>query len=586
MSQNLCVPHSAFRLLRLLLAGGLCALASQAQQPKVLAPHKPVAPRTEKWVGPPPTPKLQTSVGGFWMTNAYFKSALYLKNGLKTGPLTVTPALYLSDGVRLSLAPVTMEPSGTAIVDINQALVDHGFAYNATLNGYVEITFQWAWNVVCATVRNVDTVHSLIFGSNLQPVTPPNPTDQPAASTPPAQNLEGLWWKEENNVMGFVALSNVTGSPIDAAIQVLDDQNNNLGDHSVTVSPHGTKVVSLTELLSAPAPRGGIALSYDGPSGSLLVYGALEDEAVGYSAHMPMGRLPQASNPVTANSFAELGLMTGTPDSMMNFPRGTVFTPYSVVRNSSDQPLSVTPTLWWMQGGFAHSSLLPPFAVPPHRTQILDTSSYLTTAGLKNYNGDVNLVLDTRGQSGGLLAVAGSVDQTKTYVFEVLPRGFKESVSKSIAYWSTANRDDTMITLWNPADEQQDFLFTLYYAGGHNSFPIYLGPRESRSFNVSEFTMEGIHDIDGNMVPMDAQTGSAEISGSQGENEHILIGVEAAVYNVVKATCEIVCETCIGLVEVTLVQSPYSLAVGNTTQQTFSVTYNTGTQYNRTSLGK
>lgn len=585
MSASTLVSRPAFRIFALMLAGGLCALASHAQQPKLLAPHKPVAPRLLTPVGPPPIPKLQTSVGGFWMTNAYFKSALYLKNGLKTGPLTVTPALYLSNGVRLPLAPVTMEPSGTAVVDINLALADRGFAYNATLNGYVEITFQWAWNAICASVRNVDTVHSLIFGSNLQPLATLNNPDQTAVSSPSAQDLEGLWWKEESNVMGFVALSNVSGSPVDAAIQVLDDQDNNLGNHSVTVSPHGTKVVDLTELLSAPAPRGGLTLSYNGPSGSLLVFGALEDESVGYSAHMPIGPLPKASNPVTTNSFAELGLMTATPDPMMNFPRGTLFTPYSVVRNSSNLPLTVSPTLWWMQGGSVRSSLLPPFAVPPHRTQILDISSYLTAAGLKNYNGDVNLVLDTKGQSGGLLAAAGSVDQTKTYVFEVLPRSFTESVSKSIAYWSTANRDDTMITLWNPADEQQDLVFTLYYSGGHNSFPIYLGPRESRSLNVSEFTMEGIHDIDGNMVPMEAQTGSAEISGAQGENEHILIGVEAAVYNVVKATCEIVCETCIGFVNVTLVQSPFSLTVGNSIQQTFAVTYSTGTQYNRTNLG-
>lgn len=516
------------------------------------------------------------------MTNAYFKSALYLKNGLKTGPLTVTPALYLSNGVRLSLAPVTMEPSGTAVVDINQALVDNGMASNASLNGYVEITFQWAWDVVCATVRNVDTVHSLIFISNLQPLPPPSPASQPAASAPPTQSLEGLWWKEESNVTGFVALSNVSGSPINAAIQVLDDQNNNLGSHTVTVSPHGTNVMNLNELLSASTPRGGVTLSYAGQQDSLLVSAELEDEAVGYSAHLPIGPIPKASNPVSGSSFAELGLMTGQQDTMMNFPRGTVFKPYSVVRNSSEQPLSVTPTIWWMQGGSAHSSPLPQVTVPPHRTQTLDVSSYLTTAGLQNYNGGVNLVLDTTGQSGGLLAAAGSVDQTKTYVFEVMPRGFTESVSKSFAYWSTANGDDTMITLWNPTDEQQDYLFTLYYSGGHNSFPIYLGPRESRSLNVSEFMMGGIHDADGNMMPMEAQSGSAEISGAQGENEHILIAADAAVYNVIKATCGIVCTSCNGFTTAQLVLTDFSVPTGNTTQENLVLTYNTGSQYNQT----
>jgi hypothetical protein len=30
----------------------------------------------------------------------------------------------------------------------------------------------------------------------------------------------------------------------------------------------------------------------------------------------------------------------------------------------------------------------------------------------------------------------------------------EDSVAKNISYWSTANGDDTMITLWNPADEE------------------------------------------------------------------------------------------------------------------------------------
>jgi len=46
-------------------------------------------------------------------------------------------------------------------------------------------------------------------------------------------------------------------------------------------------------------------------------------------------------------------------------------------------------------------------------------------------------------------------------------RGVGEGMFKFLQYWSTGNGDDTMVTVWNPADEVQDFAFTLYYTGGH-----------------------------------------------------------------------------------------------------------------------
>lgn len=44
------------------------------------------------------------------------------------------------------------------------------------------------------------------------------------------------------------------------------------------------------------------------------------------------------------------------------------------------------------------------------------------------------------------------MDQSGTYVFAVRPMAILESVAKSMSYW-TGNGDDTMVTLWNPADE-------------------------------------------------------------------------------------------------------------------------------------
>lgn len=350
-----------------------CGLPVSAQQPKVLAPHRPLGTRLEKrlpWARPMVR---QSATGGLWMTDAKWKAALYLRNVLKTDPITVTPILYLSNGQRYPLSPVTLEPSGTTIVDVGQGLESLGIAPYATLCGYAEIEYQWAWAAVTASVKNVDVVNSLIFISGLQP-SPEWRSEYPESF--PARlptSFEGLWWKQEKDVSGFLALSNVTAQAIHATVRLTDKSDAPLANYQVTVSPHGTKMLTLDELKTAASDTGGVYLTHDGPERGLDINGGLQDQAVGYSAHLRVWPRPQPPSPSQPQSprtmsFSELGLMTGAADPMMNFPSGTVFTPYSLVRNISDQPATVTPELWWMSGGSPQSTTLPQMTLSPHQT--------------------------------------------------------------------------------------------------------------------------------------------------------------------------------------------------------------------------
>lgn len=255
-----------------------------------------------------------------------------------------------------------------------------------------------AWAAVCATVRSVDVIHSLIFTYGLQQM-PDSPPWAEGAAPEFAQKFEGPWWKQERNISGFVTLSNLTGNAVHATVRVTDEQDQQIGTDDVTISPRGTKLVTLAELASSTGDHGGIYVAHDGPQHSVAINGALMDESVGYSASLPL--LPTDSfaagtdhSAPTANSVAELGLMTGMADPMMNFPAETVFTPYSVVRNLSSEPVQVTPTLWWMSGGAAQSAHLQALAIGPHRTANLNVPALLASAGLKTFHGSVNLVLD------------------------------------------------------------------------------------------------------------------------------------------------------------------------------------------------
>ncbi len=283
--------------------------------------------------------------------------------------------------------------------------------------------------------------------------------------------------------------------------------------------------------------------------------------------------------------------MAGPADPMMAFPAGTTFTPYSVLRNISESLISVTPTIWWMAGGVPQSAQLPQINLPPYQTQSLDVRSLLTLAGLasstKTFNGSFNLVFDANIKPGDLLLTAGSVDQTNTYVFEVVPRGVGESGSKSLQYWSTGNGDDTMVTLWNPADEAQDFVLTLFFllpdgSRGHYLWPVHLNPRASRTFNVSEIIQTQIPDAEGNIIPAVVHEGGMKIAGSIAENQLIRIAVDSGIYNVKKATCTNNCQECDGYSAAVEIDGLFTVIPNGTHQQKFIATWGSGTQYDLT----
>jgi hypothetical protein len=333
----------------------------------------------------------------------------------------------------------------------------------------------------------------------------PGPQNAPEQAATQTNTVEGLWWRREPNVSGFVAMANVSSQPVNATLQISDAAAKPLGEQAFTIPPHETKLVNIPEMQSASTAQGGIRITYQGSAGALAVNGGLEDPAIGYSANIPFRLMPQAAVAPVELTYVESGLMAGAADPMMHFPAGTTFTPYSVLRNPSAETVSVTPVLYWMRGGAPQSSRLKPVTVAPYQARDLGVPALLAAAGLQHFNGEVTLALDMHGPPHQILLAGGSVDQSGTYVFAVRPMAILESVAKSLSYWSTGSGDDTMVTLWNPADQAQDFVFTLFFAGGHYAFPVHMEGRVTRTFNISEIVNSGIPDAQGNRIPPSVQ---------------------------------------------------------------------------------
>ena len=555
----------------------------------VLGPHKPIAPKISAAPFANEATMPRTIVGGPWLLDPNMKSTLFLHNNNEVTAFLATPVLYLSNGRQITLPAVSVGPAATVTVSIGDALLGQGIAPYANLTGYAEIQYNASYDPLCATVVSVDTVHSVIFTYGFRSTAPVPMTEKakgkptPSLSYPSGpQRIDGVWWKQSASVSGFISLSNTTAQSINAQLAITGADGIALGAYSVALSPHTTQTVNLLELKSGSSTSGGAQITYTAPQDSLLISGGLEDLATGYSATMSFRPFVAITPATKTTTLTELGLMTGTPDPMMLFPQGTVFTPFSVVRNVSNDPVALTPELFWMQAGAMHRQALPALTISAGQSSMMNVPSLLQQAGLTDYNGVLNMTFRTASSPQALILTSGSVDNTGTYVFQVVPHEVRESMSKTITYWSTGNGNDTMVTVWNPADEAQDYNFTLQYKDGTYVLPLHLAPRATTSLSVASLIRDQTPDVNGVIIPTTITEGSARISGIHADNEFILVDMDAGTYNVRKGTCSYYCVSCNGAISA-LIGEPVDFSMHGSQQLNFMVQQNTGVAYNYSS---
>jgi hypothetical protein len=98
------------------------------------------------------------------------KANLILNNDVATSTISVTPILYFSTGRRIALPQVTLNPSTVAVPSIHDVLRQAGLDLTQSLYGYAKVQYTWPWEGRCASIRNLDTAHSLIFVYTLEPL--------------------------------------------------------------------------------------------------------------------------------------------------------------------------------------------------------------------------------------------------------------------------------------------------------------------------------------------------------------------------------------------------------------------------------
>jgi Big-like domain-containing protein len=504
---------------------------------------------------------------GLWRVDGAFESSIRIRNELLVAPLDVTPVLYMADGTEYDLPPVHLPTGGVAVVDVNEALaaIPPSLAAHLSEFGSAELRYQYTSpGHVVASIQMLNIAQSLIF------VTPFNGTDAMMSGT---HTVEGVWWRRDPGVTGFVSLANVTGAPVSATIQAIGTKGTTASGGALNLGAHTSEMLALDELVGAlpgvENQTGGLRVQYSGPMNAVMVIGGLVNESEGYSAMMPFWFHDPATSAAAAITYGSAGLMTGLPDPMMGFPKGTHFNPYFVLRNTTTNPLTVSPALNWMAAsGNPLTANLPPITLGPFRSEQVDMKALLKSQRLDQFNGSLNLSASFTGRAGDLIVATGSVDDTGTYVFEVEPQGVGRTNSKQVSYWTVASGFDTMYSLWNPTSQAQDLTVTFYYGDGSGSYrlPVHLAGNASTTIDMMLLIESQQPDAKGNTIPTAVTAGSAIIESAAGRKTPLTLVVAGGTFNVQTATCGSTCINCCGYANFVVTPSNYNCPVGQSMQ--------------------
>src|SRR5713226_313374 len=383
-----------------------------------ILPRSNLAQTSQPASAPAQANKTYMLYSGFWRTDGGFVSTIRIKNVLTVAPMDVTPVLFMADGTPYMLSSVHLAVSAVATVNLNDALAaaPSSIASHVSQFGSAALIYSYpSPGHVTAQVAAIDVSRSLSYTF---------PFAEPMGD-PMEQTLEGLWWRHDADVSGWIALSNVSDANKQVSVQLVGPGTDPLPARTIALPLHTTQMFHLEDFADNPSPlakrAGGIRVQYTGQPGSVQITGGLENDSEGYSANIPFWGHDMSSASLGQITYASAGVMVGKPDPMMmpGFPKDTTFSPYLVLRNTTEKPLEVALQLNYMRGPMKDmngsapvSRNLPAQHLGPFEARQVDMQAALNSAGLKSFNGSINLSTSFTGKAGDLVLATGSVDQT------------------------------------------------------------------------------------------------------------------------------------------------------------------------------
>ncbi len=254
---------------------------------------------------------------GLWRIDRGFTSIIQIKNTLTTGPMDVTPVVYMADGKEYVMPVAHLDTAAVETLNVKRMItqfVPDRAVGHLSRHGSVSLRFNGTSKAILASMVITNEKASLSYLSQFS---------APAVGLDAPKTLEGLWWKRDLKVGGFIALSNSTDAEITATLKVTGAEGTDLPVESHLLPPHATEMLDFRNMTyglpDSESQQGGLQLKFKGHVGDVNIVGGLENGSVGYSAIMPFW-IATTESSSEKSTLAHVGIMVSTPDKMMRFP--------------------------------------------------------------------------------------------------------------------------------------------------------------------------------------------------------------------------------------------------------------------------
>lgn len=488
----------------------------------------------------------------YWCTDKGFVSTIEMKNYHVEQPLTITVILYPLDGPEIILTPMTLNPSETRLLNINEVLASYGKHFTA---GAAEIKYsQLTEGVFGANLTVLNAPKSLIYNFQFRL---PEMTSR----------LEGLWWFYDNRTEGFIAVQNTSDKNVTVIPSFyVRERRHRL--ELVQLGPHKTKLIDLRRELSklrVDDVAGGIKLE-SSESGAVIAGGGLVNPEIGFSAPLRMDDpdMQAMRAKKLGQTLHALAVTIGADDPLMSMglPASARMNPIINLRNVSGQPIQVKPVFRYQAGNTTKTFALEEIRLNSQQLRRVDLLPYWQAGKIPARVSSGSLEITYTGRLGSLLASVTSVDQTGSYVFDAkidnkLAAGFHGE------YWSTEGDNNTSITIKNITEKPATAWVSLQYDAGRGEYelpPMTLQPGESHMIDLKMIQMEGIAGASAELLPETAKFGGMKLR-EEPRGRHFLI--DALVFNPKTATCGVCGYGCLYPQSVNMPGGQYIIALAD-----------------------
>src|ERR1700730_10576894 len=332
-----------------------------------------------------------------WSTEDGFATTIYIRNVQIKKAITARLSLIL-DRRTVTLSPIRIDALQTVAINLSQALARKGEAAEQSGGALIDFEGESA-GAVNAYAQVLDTKRSLGFSFPFLPDGSGGSSND--GSRVSSRRLEAVAWYYSGNTDGFLALQKTTEKATKVALTMyVSGQEVSLGEKHL--KPQQVLTIKLPSLTSLGYGRdvqsAGLRVESSSP-GSVVAQGWMMDARIGFSFPFAFHYPSNCNCSGDTQHLYGTGIMIGAAMPMSASDVGPIFSPYFTARNTSHNPLTITPIFSYAAQDHTEKVSLPSLTLNAQESSVVNLRKYQEKGTIPMWVIDGNIDIQYQGES-------------------------------------------------------------------------------------------------------------------------------------------------------------------------------------------